>query len=139
MSLSKLFNKEKKKLLNLATKTKYIESQAKKMSRNMTWPEREFKKLMKELKIKCESQKIVGGKVYDFYLPDSNILVEVDGNYFHGKDLVYEEKSPMQKKISSNDGIKDIQAKAYGYKIERVWESDLKDNYNEVKKRFKNL
>ena len=139
MSLSKLFKKEKKKLLNLATKTKYIESQAKKMSRNMTWPEREFKKLMKELKIKCESQKIVGGKVYDFYLPDSNILVEVDGNYFHGKDLVYEEKSPMQKKISRNDGIKDIQAKAYGYKIERVWESDLKDNYNEVKKRFKNL
>jgi very-short-patch-repair endonuclease len=109
------------------------------MSKKMTWPEREFKKLMKELGIKILPQKIVGGKIYDFYIPSTNTLIEIDGDYWHGNPEVFEEQNGMQRRAARNDGYKNVLAKGLGYNIERVWESDLKNNYNEVKLRMKRL
>lgn len=131
--------KQAKAPLRAAKKKEYIESQAKKMSKKMTWPEREFKKLMKELNIKILPQKIIMGKIYDFYEPISNTLFEIDGNYFHGDKNIYQELNSMQRRNSRNDEYKNVLAIGLGYKIERVWESDLKKNYNQVKERIKNL
>jgi very-short-patch-repair endonuclease len=131
--------KSAKAPLNAAKKAKFIEKQAVRMSKKMTWPEKEFKKLMRELGIKIFPQKIVGGKIYDFYEPISNTLFEVDGTYWHGKDVLYEDKNPMQKRAARNDEYKDVLAKGFGYKIERVWESDLKKNYSQVKERMRKL
>ncbi|MFA5067052.1 MAG: hypothetical protein WC466_03305, partial [Candidatus Izemoplasmatales bacterium] len=105
-------------------------------SKKMTWPEKEFLKLMKQLKIEVELQKVVGGKIYDFYEPNLNILFEIDGNYYHGDENLYEEMSPMQKRNKKNDTYKNVLAKGLGYRIERIWESDLKNNYSVVKKRM---
>lgn len=127
--------KRAKAPLNAATKTKFIEKQAKRMSKKMTWPEREFRKLMRELGVKIIPQKIVMGKIYDFYEPISNILFEVDGNYFHGDSEMYETLNPMQRRNVKNDAYKDVLARGLGYEIERIWESDLKKNYAEVKQR----
>lgn len=129
--------KQAKSPLHAAKKKEYVEKQAKKMSKKMTWPEREFKKLMKEIGIIIIPQKIVMGKIYDFYEPKSNTLFEVDGNYFHGDRIIYEELSPMQKKNTRNDEYKNTLAIGLGYKLERIWESDLKKNYNGVKIRMK--
>lgn len=123
--------------LRAAKKTNFIESQAKKMSKKMTWPEREFKKLMKELKITIIPQKIVGQKIYDFYEPKTNTLFETDGNYWHGDKNIYEELSPMQKRNIKNDSYKNVLAKGLGYNIERIWESELKNDYEGVKQRMK--
>jgi very-short-patch-repair endonuclease len=120
-------------------KKEYVSRQAKKMKRKMTWPEKEFAKLMYELGIKCESQKIVGLKIYDFYLEDYNMLIEVDGDYFHCNPEVFEEANKMQIRNQKNDKFKDVLAKGLGYLIERVWENDLKNNYEETKIRFKKL
>jgi very-short-patch-repair endonuclease len=38
------------------------------------------------------------GRYYDFYLPENQLLIEVDGDYYHSKGLIYEEMCPMQKK-----------------------------------------
>ncbi len=119
-----------------AKKSDFIKKQAKKMSKKMTWPEKEFLKLMKQLKIEVELQKVVGGKIYDFYEPNLNILFEIDGNYYHGDENLYEEMSPMQKRNKKNDTYKNVLAKGLGYRIERIWESDLKNNYSVVKKRM---
>ena len=123
--------------LRAFNKKKYVEAQAKKMSKKMTWPEKEFKKLMKELSVEISPQKIVGGKIYDFYEPITNTLFEIDGNYYHGDKRIYEELSPMQKRNAKNDVYKDVLAKGLGYNIERVWESDLKNKYEEVKERMR--
>lgn len=131
--------KQSKAPLNAATKAKYVEKQAKKMTKKMTWPEKEFKKLMKEIGINVLPQKIVGGKIYDFYIPSKNMLIEIDGNYYHGDSNMFEELSPMQKRNKKNDEYKNVLAKGLGYKIERIWESDLKNNYNEVKQKMKKL
>jgi len=125
--------------LYAAKKTKFVEKQAKKMSRKMTWPEREFKKMMRELGIKILPQKIVGGKIYDFYIPSKNILIEIDGDYWHGNPEVFEEQNAMQRRAAKNDAYKNVLAKGLGYEIERIWENDLKHNYNQVKQRMKQI
>lgn len=137
--VARMFKAIKKQALNINSPSKkkmYIEKQAKSMSKKMTWPEREFEKILKQLDVIYEKQKIVCDKVYDFYIPSHNMLVEVDGDYWHGRDLVYENKTPTQKKCRRNDEYKTIMAKGLGYKIERVWESDLKDKYEFIKNKF---
>lgn len=125
--------------LHAAKKANFLESQAKRMSKKLTWPEREFKKLMKELKITIIPQKIVMGKIFDFYEPISNTLFEVDGNYWHGDKKIYEELNSMQKRAIKNDDYKETLAKGLGFNIVRIWESDLKKDYSNVKKRMKIL
>ena len=135
----KAMKKQAKSPLNAAKKAKFIEKQAEKMSKKMTWPEKEFKKLMKEIGVKILPQKIVGGKIYDFYEPKTNTLFEVDGDYWHFNPEIFEEQNGMQRRAVKNDMYKDILAKGLGYKIERIWENDLKKNYGEVKKRMKKM
>lgn len=119
----------------------HLQNNAKKMSTKMTWPEREFKKLLKELKISFEIQKIVGNKIYDFFIPTHNLLVEIDGDYYHANpDFINEEDmNGMQAKNVRNDKFKDALASGMGYGLERVWENDLKVNYKDVKARFKKI
>lgn len=117
-----------------------ILSNSKRMSKKMTLPEKLFSRLMKELNVKAEPQKVIGTKIYDFYIPSINMLVEIDGDYYHANPEIYEGKeSKMQKRNIDNDMYKDTLATGLGYKIERVWESDLKKNYSEVKRKFKKI
>lgn len=135
----KKIKKKSKSPLYANKKKDFIEKKAKKMSKKMTWPEREFKKLMKEIGVVVQPQKIVGDKIYDFYEPKTNTLFEVDGDYWHGNPDLYEEFNGIQKKAFKNDEYKNVLAKGLGYNIERVWEYDLKNNYNEIKKKFKKM
>jgi very-short-patch-repair endonuclease len=117
-----------------------VKKNSQRMGKKMTAPEKQFKKMLTELKVVFESQKIVGTKIYDFYIPSINMLVEIDGDYYHANPEIYEGKeSKMQKKNIENDVYKDTLALGLGYKIERVWESDLKKNYSSVKNKFKKL
>jgi very-short-patch-repair endonuclease len=43
--------------------------------------EKRFEMLLKELNIKYSTQKQLGWKYYDFFLPEHKILIEVDGDY----------------------------------------------------------
>lgn len=116
-----------------------LKANAGKMAAKLTWPEREFKKILKELKIEFEVQKIVGSKIFDFYIPGKNLLIETDGDYWHGNKEKFSSLNGLQEKAIRNDIFKDSLAKGLGFGIERVWESDLKDNCKEVKARFKKI
>jgi very-short-patch-repair endonuclease len=120
-------------------KQAFIEGMAKRMDKNPTAPEKSFALILKELGIIYETQKIVGGKIYDFYIPEKNMLVEADGTYWHSKDKELKDMTPVQKKIFFNDLRKDAIAKKLGFELERVWEDDLKEKYEEVKLRFAQL
>ena len=119
-------------------KKRVLEYNAKKMANQMTKPEREFEKLMKEMGIKYVAQKIIGGFIYDFYLPDHKMLVEVDGDYYHGHPDKYtkDQLNGMQKKNQKTDKEKTLTAKGLGYKIERVWERDINKDFIAVRHRF---
>lgn len=77
------------------------------------------------------------GRYYDFYLPKWKLLIEVDGDYYHSKGLTYEQMSPMQKRNNRVDKLKNEWAILHGYKIIRVWESDINQNSTKLLERLK--
>jgi len=130
-----------KKRRSLLEKKAHLETMAESMSNKLTLPEQIFLDLVTSLEIEVENQKIVGAvkmKIYDFYLPKINTLIEIDGDYFHANPLIYEGKklNKMQLRNQRNDKFKDTLAKGSGYKIERIWEYDLKNNLEDVRERI---
>lgn len=142
--VKKMMARAKKKAnpaLAKMNKAKMLKSKASSMSDKMTSPERVFSKMMKELGVEIVSQKVVKNKIYDFYIPSKNMVIEVDGDYWHANPLIYEGKelNKIQLKNVRNDKKKDSLAIGYGFLIERVWEHDLHNNYEEQKERFRKI
>ena len=90
--------KKATKVRTASDKKRYLENQAKKMDNNPTGLEHSFMNLLNELKVKFETQKIVQGKIFDFYVPEKNALIEVDGDYWHGYNIPLNEMNHIQKK-----------------------------------------
>ncbi len=116
-------------------KQKMLEGNAKKLRLNMTAPEKKMEKILKELGLEHDTQKVLGGFIYDFCLPGHRILIEVDGDYFHGHPDKYakEDLNRLQKKIKKNDQLKDVMASGSNYTLIRFWECDIHDDENGVK------
>lgn len=106
-----------------------------------------FEKLLEELEIPYQMKfRIYDTKKinfwfreYDFLLSDSNILIEVDGDFWHGNEELFGELNEYQKNTQTNDKIKEDFAKLNGYKVIRFWGSEVKKNTTEVKNKIKNL
>lgn len=118
-----------------------LQKNADKMSQKMTEPERIFDSLMTEIGVLSESQKVVGKKIFDFYIPSKNMLIEIHGDYWHANPIIYENKelNRIQKKNVKNDLFKVSLAITNGYLIETVWEYDLHNNYSVIKNKLINL
>ena len=71
-------------------------------------------------------------KWYDFYLPKYNLLVEVDGVYWHGKGLLDSELNDQQSNTRRNDLEKNKLAAMRGYNLLRIWEDEI-NNFNKQK------
>lgn len=67
-------------------------------------------------------------RYYDFYLPELNVLLEIDGDYYHAYGKIYEEMNPMQKRNHRVDEIKNEWAGIHGYALIRIWEHDIRNN-----------
>jgi very-short-patch-repair endonuclease len=78
-------------------------------------------------------------KEYDFYIINTNILVEVDGDYWHGNENKFSDLSDFQKQVKINDKIKEDFAKSKGFVIVRFWEEMINKNINEVKKQINEI
>lgn len=73
-------------------------------------------------------------KIYDFYLPDYNILIEVDGDFWHCNPIKFPQpKCKTQELNLINDKIKNEWALDNGYTLLRFWESDINNNIKQVK------
>jgi very-short-patch-repair endonuclease len=129
----KLIKKAKKRAyLNPLSIKEDLEKKAKKMTKKMTSPERIFESILKKYKINYKPQHILGTKIFDYYLTDSNTLVEIDGDYWHGNPEIYEEFSKMQKRTKKRDIDKKIIALGRGYNFLQFWEKDLNENKQDV-------
>ena len=63
-------------------------------------------------------------KSYDFKIKDSNILLEIDGDYWHGNPKLEKHFYKIDE-VKQNDLFKNKFAEENGYKIIRLWESDI--------------
>ena len=65
------------------------------------------------------------GRYYDFYCPEDNVLIEIDGDFYHAYNILYENMSPMQKRNNRVDKQKDHWAIINGIPLIRIWEHDI--------------
>lgn len=72
---------------------------------------------------------------YDFYLPKYNIIIEVDGDFWHcNPDSKHNiPKYETQKRNLIKDSIKSQWAIDNGYTLLRFWEKDINNNIKQVK------
>lgn len=123
-------NKKSKPIL----KTKKSTKKKKKEYGTSKLEERFAKEFLDKLKIKYiyqfKAESI--GRFYDFYLPEDNLIIEVDGSYWHSYGLLYEEMTPTQKRNRRVDKQKDHWALINGIPILRIWEHDINNNPEKV-------
>ena len=72
------------------------------------------------------------GRYYDFYLTEHNVLLEIDGDYWHGNTEKFKKLNGIQKKAHNVDDIKNKWAHIHGIPIIRIWESDIRGNAPKV-------
>jgi very-short-patch-repair endonuclease len=66
-------------------------------------------------------------KSYDFKIKGKPIIIEVDGDYWHGGPA-YEKHFYNVEETKKNDEFKTFLAECNGYKVYRFWESDITKN-----------
>lgn len=78
-------------------------------------------------------------RYYDFYLPQHNLLVEIDGDFWHGNPDKYQEDELKghQKRAQRVDEYKNKWALLHGIPLLRIWESDIRKNPSKVMKVLK--
>lgn len=100
-------------------------------SRN-TKPELQLAELLRLADIKFIGQLSLPRFYCDFYLPEYNLIVEVDGDYWHANpdrfspDDVIGPKKTLARHIWANDLRREERIKSLGYRVMRIWASSLK-------------
>lgn len=80
---------------------------------------------------KCICRKQHDCRYYDFYISHLNLLIECDGDYWHGNPNYFTELNEIQLKNKDNDRYKDELAKEKGFRLIRFWEEDIiKESFN---------
>lgn len=101
----------------------------KKIVGKRTTPEIKAAELLTELGIKYREQwhvpYMATWRMFDFYLPELNILLEIDGTYWHAKGVAEDKLNATQRKNKKNDNIKNELAKSKGYTLVRIWSDDI--------------
>lgn len=79
------------------------------------------------------------GRFFDFYLPDSNLIIEIDGDFWHGNPEKYkkEELKGHQIRAQRIDEYKTKWALMHSIPILRIWESDIRKNPKKVMEMLK--
>lgn len=92
-----------------------------------TWIEKHVETLLKDKAIEHKKQFPIENRIYDFFVPSVNLLIETHGNYWHGNPTMYTELDHIQLGGQKRDEIKLRLAKAYGHDIIYFWEKDISD------------
>lgn len=85
--------------------------------------EKKYYLMLKEMDIFYVPQYPMGGRFYDAYLPDENVLLEFDGFFWH-KEKLEDCKYDFQKKNLKVDKIKNDLARKNGIRIIRIKENE---------------
>jgi G:T-mismatch repair DNA endonuclease (very short patch repair protein) len=92
-----------------------------------TLPERKVKSILESKHIEFISPFVLKNKLYDIFIPKYNIIIEVDGCYWHNKGVSIKKMNFQQLRRYKNDKYKDNLAKNNGYNLVRIWEDEISD------------
>ena len=105
--------------------------------------ELKFQSLLEEQKIKFKYLFYLKTQnshfIYDFFIPKHNIIIEIDGDFWHSNPKYYPNGPVYQSQIKNynNDILKNQWAEENGYKLLRFWEDDINNNLDWVKETLK--
>jgi len=97
--------------------------------------------LLKSLNIDYEAQKVFGYWVFDFYLPNYDLFIECDGDYWHANPRKYSvsDLNGTQRRVVSIGKKKDNYIIENKRKLVRFWEYDINNNIDFVKSEIERL
>ncbi len=101
--------------------------------------EKSFGKILSDLNIKFQTQYQLENRLYDFYIPPHNLLIEVHGDYWHGNPKKYQRFDHIQIGAKKRDKIKKCLAKRYGFILLTFWEDDVKSHVSKVIKKLRKI
>lgn len=93
-----------------------------------------------------EKQCFISGKAFDFIVPSEDLLIEVNGDYWHANPELYKETDVISypggevtaRKIREKDRSKIRLAERNGFTVLEVWESDIKNEISLVIEQVRN-
>jgi very-short-patch-repair endonuclease len=93
---------------------------------------------LNDLSIGYTTQFLLKGKLFDFRINNTNILLEINGDYWHCNPEKYDINETIKfpgriSKVSDiwkKDDIKREMAESNGYKVIYIWESEIKNTDN---------
>jgi len=100
-----------------------------KQSNNKTKLEIKFESMLNLLNVKYQYQYEFEKRLFDFKILNENILIEVDGDFYHcnpntkHSEILYE----TQKLTKKNDEYKNLLCQNHGIKLLRYWEKDINE------------
>jgi G:T-mismatch repair DNA endonuclease (very short patch repair protein) len=82
--------------------------------------------------------------IVDILIESSKVVVEINGDYWHGNPKKYSKNSVIKKwrgdvlvsKIWELDRIRNTQIRSFGYKVIVLWENDIKNNIKKVENKL---
>ncbi len=99
--------------------------------------EKACEKMLQDLNLEYIKQYKLVNKIYDFYLPNNNLLIETNGDYWHGNPKFYKNLDYIQIEGQKRDMHKLELAKEMGYKILFLWEDDINNNPESIIEKIK--
>lgn len=129
--LNKIKNKLKGKKFSQDTLLKMSYAASKRiMPLKDTRIEVKIQNFLKELKIEYYTHvyiKNIKNKYRcDIFIPSMNLIIECDGDYWHGNTQIFKKLSENQKKQKIKDDKRTKQLLEKGYRVLRLWEDNIK-------------
>jgi very-short-patch-repair endonuclease len=76
---------------------------------------------------KFEAQRLIGERFcVDAFVPEARTVVQFDGDYWHANPDLFPVPSKRQERRMRLDVSQDAYMRALGFRVVRLWESDLK-------------
>lgn len=96
--------------------------------------------ILDSLGVAYTPQHVIGGKFcVDAFLPDSGVIVQFDGDYWHGNPAKFPAPDARQRRRMTLDVSQDAYMVKCGYTVIRVWASDLERRGDHVTAELRRL
>lgn len=99
----------------------------KSINTEFTKPEIEVFDILTKNNIIFEIQYEFRGRYFDFAIPSKKILLEVDGVYWHGKNVSDNDLNETQRRSRENDKYKNMLVESSDWTLIRIWEDEIND------------
>ena len=100
--------------------------------------EKRFLDKVSELGVELEYSVILDRRQYDFGNKEKKILIEINGDFWHGNPFIYSTLSERQKSVHEKDKEKKEWAESKGFKVLSFWEHTINHNIDQVLSEVRN-